>query len=463
MELRDYQLEMLEGAREELRAGNRSLILQAPTGAGKTALASSMIRGAVQRQHRIWFVVHRRELLRQSSIAFGDYGIPHGMVSAVSHMDKSQPVQICSIQTLARRLDRLPGPSMIVWDEAHHLAAGTWSKVFALYPTAVHIGLTATPERLDGAGLDAYFRSIVCGPSVQWLIDNGYLAPFRYFSVPSVNTDGVRSGGADFNRKDLAQALDSSTVMGDAVRHYLTHAHGRRAIVFEASVKRSTELATRFRDAGVAAMHVDADTPSADRDRAMADLQSGKLRIITNVDLFGEGVDVPSIEAIFLCRPTQSLTMYLQQVGRGLRMSPGKTDCLIFDHAGNLARHGSPAEEREWSLAGRPKRGDKEKAATASLRQCGQCFAMNPPPALLCLSCGAELPRATREIEQVDGDLTEIDIARLRRQAKKEQAMAGTLEDLITLATMRGYKNPRTWAGYVMKSRELKKQKRMGG
>lgn len=462
LQLRDYQLEMLDRARDEIRAGHRAVLVQAPTGSGKTALASTMIGNAIERKHRVWFVVHRRELLRQSVDALVNYGLPRpGVVAGQAPMDIVAPIQVCSVMTLARRLDRLPPPTMIVWDEAHHLAAGTWKKVFQRHRKVLHVGLTATPTRLDGRGLSGFFTALVDGPSPSWLIENGWLSPFRYFSVPSFTVDpaAVRSAGSDFNREDLVEQLSGSTITGDAVSHYLKYAAGRRAIAFEVLVERSQKLAARFREAGVPAAHVDADTPANERDRAMAELKAGKLKVLCNVDLFGEGVDVPTVEAVILCRPTQSLTLYLQQVGRGLRPAPGKDCCIILDHVGNIDRHGSPDSDREWSLHGK-EQGKRKESDGGGVRQCRECLAMSPASMEKCLYCGEPFVKAARIINEEEGQLTEIDVARMRKVAKREQAMAQDLDALINLGRMRGYKRPETWARYVLQARQLKREKR---
>lgn len=334
----------------------------------------------------------------------------------------------------------------------HHLAAGTWAKIYAQYPDAIHIGLSATPERLDGAGLSPFFQEMVHGPSVRELIDAGHLSPFRIFSMPSVSMEGVHHQGGDFKRKEVLDRLEKSTIIGDAVSHYLRHANGRRGIAFECSIERSERLAEQFRAAGVPAMHVDGNTDPGMRDRAMRDLESGHLKILTNVDLFGEGVDVPAIEVIHCCRPTDSLGLWLQQCGRGLRPSPGKDHCIIFDHAGNLQRHGPPDLEREWTLAGR-KDERRGKGEGPGPRQCQTCYAMNPPAALVCLECRKPFPVQAREIEQVEGDLQEVEVSAMRRQAAHEQSLAEDYESLVRLGRIRGYRNPEGWAEHVARGR----------
>lgn len=459
--LRDYQQAIIEEVRQHLRERCKSILVQAPTGAGKTALTASMIGGASAKGRRSWFVVHRRELIRQSATTFKKVGIKYGIVAADSFMDRTQLAQICSVQTLANRLDRLPAPDMIVWDEAHHMAAGTWAKIHSRYPGIIHIGLTATPRRLDGKGLAEYFYRMVRGPSVRWLIDGGYLSDYRAFALPGFDMSGVGKVGGDFNRKQLAAVMDGTPIVGDAVEHYRKHAMGRRGLLFEVTVKRSEAAAERFKAAGIPAAHVDADTPAPERDRAMRDLEAGHLKMVCNVELFGEGVDVPAVEVIHLCRPTASLTLYLQQVGRGLRPAEGKDHCLIFDHAGNIERHGAPEIERDWQLeftSQAESQGEKDNAPAT--RQCLDCYCINSAERTHCRFCGSLLPRReARKLVEVDAELQEMDVSALRHQAKREQARAADLAALTALGAMRGYRNPEAWARYVIEGRNKRSQR----
>lgn len=456
--LRPFQADMIEQARVRLRLV-RSIVLQAPTGAGKTVLSAYMTGSAVSKQKRVWFVVHRRELINQSSRTFNFVGIPHGIIGAGYDPNWRKPVQICGIQTVARRLDRLSAPHIIIWDECHHIAAKSWDTVFKRFPEAHHVGLTATPQRLDGKGLRKYFADMIVGPSTGWLIENNFLSAYRLFSIPGVKTEGMHHRAGDYKREEVIQALERSTVMGDTVDHYIRHAMGRRGLVFEASRERSERAAQGFRDAGIPAAHIDGETDAAVRDRALRDLEAGHLKIICNVDLFGEGVDVPALEVIHLCRPTDSLGLYLQQVGRGLRPAPGKTDCLIFDHAGNASRHGRPDDERTWNLNGTTGQA-KEQAPGIAVRQCPFCYAVNPPAAAICSECQKPFPTYARVIEQVDGELTEDAAVAARQAAVVAQAKAQSMDTLIELGRLRGYKNPTAWAEHVWAARQAKQMKR---
>lgn len=456
MQLRPYQQSNLDEIRAHLRAGLRSVLWQLPTGGGKTLGAAFMLRTAAERGRRSWFVVHRRELVQQSRLAFQSADVPHGVIAQGFDMHLGQPVQIVSVQTALRRLDRLPAPDMLVLDEAHHCPAGSWRTLTERFAAAVRIGLSATPERLDGKGLAEYFQAMVRGPSVQELIAGGYLSRYRLYAPAQPDTSSLHTRAGDYAKDEVAELMDRPRIVGDAVDHYLKYARGRRALVFAVSIQASVRIVEAFNAAGVPAEHVDGDTPTETRDAAMQRLRDGATLVLSNVDLFGEGVDVPTVEAVVLLRPTQSLALYLQQVGRGLRAAEGKDRCVILDHAGNSRRHGLPDDDRDWTLEGRRGRaqaGDSD--SVAPIRQCPSCFAINRATAKVCTECGEPFPVDARTVAEVDGELAEVDPEVVRKQARREQGRAGSLEALIQLGQQRGYKNPRAWALHVMRGRQM--------
>jgi superfamily II DNA or RNA helicase len=450
--LRPYQSDLIEQARALIRAGEKSILIQSPTGSGKTALTAHMLGAAAERDHQSWFVVHRRELVRQSARTFYSVGIPHGIVAAGFAGAVLQPVQICSVQTLANRHARMRRPKLIVWDECHHVAAASWAKIHEAYPDAIHIGLSATPERLDGTGLGTWFKNIILGPSVSSLIDDGFLAPYRLFAPSRPDLGGVHTRMGDFVRSEAAAVMDKPSITGDAVAHYRKLAAGKRAVVFCTSIEHSQHVVAQFRAAGFSAEHVDGESNPHDRDAALRRFEAGETLILSNVDLFGEGVDIPGIEVAILLRPTQSLSLYLQQVGRALRPAPGKAEALILDHAGNALRHGLPDDDRSWSLDGAKKKRKARDGSEVPVKQCPKCFSVVRAQVQKC-ACGHLWIPQGREVAQVSGELQEVDPALLRRQKYREQASAKSLDDLIRLGASRGYRNPRAWALHVYQAR----------
>lgn len=457
---------MLASARDLLRRNIRRILLQAPTGFGKTCLAAEMLGNAARKGKRAFFIVHRRELIRQASRTFRMVGIPHGIIAAGFATDRRQPIQIASIQTLARRLDMYDPPDVIVWDECHHVAAASWAAVMAAFPNAVHIGLSATPSRLDGTGLRQWFDELILGPPVRTLIEQGSLAPYRLFAPGGIDTSGMHSRMGEFVPAELLAAADKPKITGDAISHYRRLCDGKRAVVFGVSIEHSQHIAEQFKQAGYRAAHVDGGTDDAERDRAIVQFEQGELDILSNVDLFGEGFDVPAIEAVIDLAPTMSLTKSMQRWGRALRPCDGKGEAFILDHAGNAMRHGLPDDPREWTLDGTNSK--KRKATESPIRQCPKCYAAMPAQAWRC-NCGFEFEVKPRQVEQVDGELQAVDPDEFRKQKMRqkherlaEQFTAESLDQLIDLGRKRGYKNPEGWAAHMIVARENKRRQQQG-
>jgi superfamily II DNA or RNA helicase len=452
-----YQIEIIEKCRAVMLNGTKSILIQAPTGAGKTLLTAHMLKTAAARGMNSWFCVHRRELIKQSVKAFNEVGIKFGIVSAGFDENPYRQVQICSVQTLARRLTRHHKPRLIVWDEAHHIASKSWDAIHKSQSDAFHIGLTATPQRLDGTGLGKWFSHMISGPTVQNLIEQSYLSPYRLFAPATINTSGLHTKMGDFVKSELSAVVDKPTITGSAIREYQKLAPGKRAVVFCVSIEHSKHVVSQFQAAGIPAAHVDGETNVEERDNAIQKFQSGEILVLSNVDLFGEGFDLPSIEVAILLRPTQSLGLYLQQVGRSLRPAPGKREAIILDHAGNVQRHGLPDEERNWSLVGCEKRKSAQDGPVTSVRICEKCFAAQVSGSPSCQYCQFVFEIKAREVAEVAGELAEVDLSIARRGQRREQGMAQTREELVAIGRSRGMKNPYGWAHFILQARQRRK------
>ena len=461
---RPYQIEAVE----KLRAASlecRRLLFVLPTGGGKTVIAAMIASGAYAKGRRMMFLVHRVELVEQASRAFTEAGIPHGKITAGCELT-DEPVQIASVQTLVRRLDRVTPPNLIFIDEGHHAVAGSWLTVLNAWPGALVIGLTATPERLDGRGLGGAYQTLIQGPTCRNLIDAGYLSRFRAFAPPPPDLSRVRVSMGEFNQGDLGRAMSDRAVIGDIVETYQRLAAGKRAIMFASSIEHSRQLVDAFCAAGVEARHVDGDTGKDWRKAATEAFASGDVRVLSNCDLFGEGFDVPAAEVVILARPTQSLGLHLQQIGRVLRPAPGKPEALILDHAGNIARHGFPDAERRWSLDAKAKAKQGPESTLPAVRTCPACYACHRP-ALVCPECGHDYEPKRRVVEFQAGDLVEVQSAAQReanrkadrvafdRPAKKRYEM--NYDELVADARAKGMKNPGGWAYHVMAGRRAKR------
>ena len=405
MNLRPYQQQLVTDIRLQYQLGHRSVLAVLPTGGGKTVCFSYIAQAAARKGNRVLVLVHRQELLDQASRAMP---VPHGIIAANRAMDLSHAVQVASVQTVARRLHLLPRDffQLIVVDEAHHTSAGTWARVIQHFHSAKLLGVTATPIRGDGRGLGEHYQVMVEGPTAQQLTDEGYLAPAKVLAPPGFDSAGLRKKMGDFDTKQAEQRV--GTIMGDCVGHYRKHLSGQTAIAFCCSVAHAEAVAHLFQSVGIAAASIDGTMDTSTRRELLADLGTGKLKILTSCALIGEGVDVPSVGGCILLRPTASVGLHLQMIGRCLRPQDGKR-AVVLDHVGNTLRLGHHLEERNWSLDGVTKR-DREQAP--SVKVCPRCFATSPSTAQVCGDCGHEFaPPERRELKQVDGELVELNMS----------------------------------------------------
>lgn len=449
--LRYYQLNLIDQIRELMKKGNRRICLQAPTGSGKTVMIAFMVWKATQGGKRVLFVVHRRELIEQSLATFRKFGLAPGVISA-GYKPSDSLIQIASVQTLSRR--KKPDADLCIWDESHHICANTWKKLFAFYASAYHIGLTATPCRLDGKGLKDFFDHLVLGPTIPWLIENDYLSTFQMFAPPGLSTESVKVRMGDFDKEGLTEQASKPEVMGSALTEYKRHCDGQQAIIFSPSIIHSMRMEKEFNLHGIKSCHLDGKTDDTTRAEIVKAFREKEIKVLTNVDLFGEGFDVPGIHCVIDMAPTLSLGKYLQRVGRGLRPDIGKDIATFLDHAGNVYRHGLPDQERQWTLEGVEK--TTRKSSSESVRICSSCFAAQAP-ALVCRYCGATFEIKPREILETEGSLKKIEKIFIQQKKKYEQSSAYDYQSLVSLGTRRGYKNPRGWAMHVLQAREKKR------
>jgi superfamily II DNA or RNA helicase len=460
IQLRPYQQESVDRVRHSFREGKSRPLLVLPTGGGKTICFSHITAGASAKGKRVTILVHRQELLDQCHRSLEAIGVDHGLIASGKTPDPSKGVQVASVQTLVRRLDRTVKPDLIILDEAHHATAGSWLKVLNHWPDAKVLGVTATPARLDGKGLGTVFDDLLVGPEVSELIASGFLCPPVYFAPTTVDLTGVKTTAGDFNRQQASERVDKPKITGDAVEHYRRICDGVPAVAFCTSVKHAENVAAAFRDCGYRSAVIDgtlSDFDRADRVKALAD---GRLQVLASCDIISEGFDLPLCTAAILLRPTQSLSLHLQQVGRVLRTAPNKPRAVILDHVGNCLRHGLAEEPRDWTLDGVTRRKGKAKDNGPRYAQCPKCYAVHlPAPA--CPVCNTAREIKERTPEQVTGVLEElkVDHARLDaiRNSKRQQGKAQSLGELIALGKARGMKNAVGWAHYVYSSRLRKR------
>jgi superfamily II DNA or RNA helicase len=403
-------------------------------------------------------LAHRVELLEQISRTLREFQVPHGMIALGYISDRRQQVQVASVFALARRIERYEAPDLIIVDEAHHaIKKSTWGAVIGAFPKAKLLGVTATPIRLSGEGLRDLFECMVQGPTVRDLIEQGALSHYRLFAPAGIDLSGVHTKMGDFVRGELVNAVDKPSITGNAVAHYQRLAEGKRAVAFCVSVEHAEHVAAQFKAAGVPSASIDGNMDKMLRSQVLASFAAGDLLVLTSCDLISEGFDVPAIEVAILLRPTQSLGLYLQQVGRCLRVFPNKSEAIILDHAGNVSRHGLPDDERIWSLDGKVKT-RKSKPAEVPVKTCPKCFATVASVATHC-RCGHEFKAAVREINHVEGKLQEIDPKQARIEARREQSRAQTEADLVAIGRARGMKRPELWARHLLRARHAKESR----
>ena len=454
MILRSYQDRDVSRIRASFQQGAKRICYAAPTGSGKTVLFAYITHRGAERSQRVVILVHRQELIEQTCKALAAEGLRYGVIAAGYPEDLDAPVQVCMAQTLVNRLDRLQGVRLVIVDEAHHVMAATWRAILAALPNAMMLGVTATPERLDGKGLRDVFEVLIIGPTVKTLITDGWLSPFAVFAPERmVSLKGVRAVAGDYAIGELARRMNTETVLTDVLDEYRKHLLGRTAIAFCTTIDHSRTAARFLRTAGIRAEHLDGDTPRGERQEVLARLAAGETQIVCNCSLISEGLDIPSVGGVILLRPTKSLSVFLQQIGRALRPAPGKGRAIVLDHSGNVFKHGMPDLEHAWSLDGRPK-----KQGRALVRRCPECGVLIPIAARTCPECGADLrPSVIAPITNPE-PLIELDPATAHERWLAHGSFKAVIEwagdderRLQEVAAARGYKSG--WVYFRLKAK----------
>lgn len=487
--LRDYQDTAVHDIRLAFRQYKRVILVLA-TGAGKTVVFSHIALNAAAKGRKVLILAHRDQLIKQASRKLNDNNLRHGIIMAGYTPDYAASVQLASVQTLVRRLDKVRfKPDLIVIDECHLSAAASYIKILEHYPDTLVLGVTGSPCRLDNKPLGREFGGIydfmVTGISIRQLIDRGFLVrPAVYAPAEQIDLSGIKKSMGDYKTDELAAVVDKPKLIGDAVDQYQKICPGVPAVAWCVTVQHAQHVADEFNARGIKAVMLCGDHDTAYRDDTLKQLATGEVQVVTFVGILVEGVDVPEIGAILLLRPTMSLASYLQVIGRGLRPAPGKEVCYVLDHAGLSFKHGLADEEREWSLdwGEKKKKGKKkDREEPVDLLQCtgvGGCFAVFSPDAgklaaerkraldpaftapCCCPNCGRPVQTKTRKLEQQDGELQEITpemAERMRKQKRNEVNAARTLEELLRIAAQRGYSAG--WAQQVFNSRLRKQDK----
>jgi superfamily II DNA or RNA helicase len=482
--LRPYQVQLKSDIYEAWRSGHKNVLAQMPTGMGKTKLFCDLtIDMAIKSSDKTptAIMVHRKELVQQISLVLAEENIVHniiaprpvilGIVGAHRRVlrkqfyDYNAPITVVSVDTLNARANKHEAwaKKIRLWitDEAAHLLKNNkWGKAVESFPNAIGLGVTATPRRLDKRGLgrhaDGVFDTMVEGPSSRWGIENNFLCKYKIAIPPSDYKNFLKraTAGADYSKESMINASRQSHIIGDVVESYTRFANGKQAILFAAAIETGQEMEKKFLAAGITAKLLTGETDDKTRLDSMLDFQNKKIKVLLNVDLFDEGLDVPGIECVIMARPTMSLSKYLQMVGRGLRPAKGKEYLVLIDHVGNVTEHGLPDSRRHWTLDRIVKRRDK----TNFIRICSNIECNSPYDRALtaCPWCGEEAVSSRSGGEgsgrvppiQVDGDLELLDPETLHELAAK-----AVLEDPGLVAQRVGFA-----AGPAAAKKALKEQ-----
>lgn len=464
--LRPYQEKLVSDTYQQWDAGKQFVAMVSSTGSGKSMTLTAIVAKERDRGQYVLVLAHRQELITQLSDTMGRMEIRHQVIAAnkvvrfaakqsmenhgVNYVDPNARVMVASVQSMREAkiadLAKLGNKLTVVQDEFHHATkkSKTWGGVLTplLNAGARGLGPTATPCRADGQGLsretDGYADVIVEGPSMRWLIDNGYLSQYKIYCPPTdLRLDNVETSKTtgDYKEKELKAEIGRSHIVGDIVSHYLKICPGKRGITFTVGVDTAEEVAEEYRKRGVPAVALSGRNADEERVQAIRDLKSGKILQIVNDSLIGEGVDIPAVEVVSFARPTQSYALYAQMFGRALRPFEGKTHAIIIDAVSNVMRHGLPDAPREWSLDRRERRTGKSEPST--VRVCTACAAVYERFRDACPDCGEPVPKPAQRSgpEFVDGDLYELDpdvLAQMRNEVVGARETPEAMRDRLT-------------------------------
>jgi superfamily II DNA or RNA helicase len=351
MELREYQKRSI---REIFDAWNpqkenlKRILFQMPTGTGKTTVFSQIVKKAFEKNKKVLLVAHRAELVEQIVNRLSEFEIDAGIISANFPANENLDIQVASIQTLTRRSK--PDAEIVIIDECHHAKAATYQTLWEIYPHAWFLGVTATPWRLSGDGFTGQFDKLICLENLSYYFENNYLVKVKHLVSGIPDLSKVPKRMKDYDLKILNNVMMENKLMANLIESYKQHVMGKRMIVFAVDVAHSLEITHRYKQHGIPAAHLDANTPKEVRRNTLEKFKKGEILVISNVEIISEGFDVPACDAVQLARPTKSLALYLQQVGRCMRTAPGKEYGYVLDNAGLWLEHGLSFIDRNWQL-----------------------------------------------------------------------------------------------------------------
>ena len=385
IELRQYQTELINKARQALHNGFMAPLIVSPTGSGKTVMFADITRRATEKGANVIILVHRREILEQTISSLFNLGITAGQIISGRPMTPGNNVQVAMVGTLVHRLKKVSKPDLLIIDECHHSPAGQWQKIIDSYSQTPRLGFTATPVRLDGVGLGDNHDIMIKGPTIATLVRDGFLA-YPRMKTPSkeiINKYHITRG--DFDKKEQFEAMGDKVIVGDVIENYRQHFDGLPAITFCVSIEHCNVMNKAFNDARIKSVVVHGKMKKSEREAAIKGLGDGTFNTIISCDVISEGVDIPVTAGTIHLRKTGSESLFLQQAGRGLRIFPGKKEAIILDHVGNYHLHGHVMQDRNWDLFS----GKRDiKKMEAAITRCPSCFEVWPGKIRKCPGCG---------------------------------------------------------------------------
>lgn len=446
--LRDYQEKGIIDIRNALREGAKRICFTLPTGGGKTVLFSHIATNSASKGFKVAIFASRDELVKQISQTLRKFNQQHGIIKSGYPEDLAPPVQVGSVFTMINRFDRFAHFDLIIVDECDEIVAGSYKKIITNYPDAIILGVTATPCRLDGRGLGEVFDTLILGPTTKQMIENKHLSPYRYFAPLNIDLSKVKTLAGDYETKSSFVALNQPDIYGDTIKNYRKFSDGQLAVAFCINIKHAELTAESFNNNGIPAVAIHGKLSREQNSMAIQGFKSGKYKILVSCDLISKGFDLPEVTTAILMRPTKSLMLYLQQVGRCLRIADGKSHAVIIDMVNNYQRHWMPDDERVWSLDS-PKR--KKSDTPPPYARCESCLAVMPANQTTCHVCGD-----VRLIQNNERKIKHDETAELEEVTRHERIRNMTLseirkkvttrKELYDVAKAKGYKPG--WAYY---------------
>lgn len=456
MELRKYQTKSVDAIRDEIRRGNNHPLLVCPTGAGKTHIMAWIAKSCVENGHRVLCIMHRRQLVTQMVDRFQEFGIDPAIIMAGYESNLSAKCQVATCQTYNRRLQLAEkeinrffiDASVVMIDEAHHAISKTYQKILTNYNDKIVIGVTATPHTGTG-GLGVFFNVLVCETGVKSLILDGYLVPGVYYGPSKPDLEKIKTVMGDYENKGLNEVMNQPKIIGNVVDNWLKLAGGKKTMVFAVRVSHSKALRDEFIRRGVTAEHLDAHSDDETRDATLSRFRSGETQVLTNVALYTEGTDIPEIECIVVARPTKSIGLHLQILGRGARPYPGKENFLVIDHGGNVERLGFYEDEIIWGLdktkpVYRKKSPGVKEKRLLTCEYCSTVFVGKR-----CPTCFKEVEDYGKKIAAMDADLVPLKKQKITKEEKRNFHRM-----LEWYKTQKGFKDGWVYHKYMEKFKE---------